>query len=845
MKSTVALTVAVATLSAFAAGCGGGAESGSASPTSSAALAPSDPSSGTALAAATDTAASAPATTASAASAAANALTATGANTQGATAHALATSAVTDSSSIKTSSTAPTTTATSSTAQKSTTTTATGTTQTVQTTVAVLAATGQAQTSTGPTAKATSSSINQLNASEVVAADFTTLLSRIRTEYLGISAWQADAAIPSLTAIGEWTDVNYADRSVGEWKPMTHLERVRAMAIVYSTSTGKYSKSPAVKDGILRALRAWVLRNPESDNWWHNTIGVQSALMPILVLMDADLPSDLRSSLLATFVPLSSVPADRKTGQNLVWYATQAVVKGTLTHTSADVATGRDALRSTLAVTTSEGLQADLSFQQHGNQLYSGGYGLSYLVDMVHMANWLRGTAWAFANADMNVLSDFATVGIGPLVRGDWLDWGARGREMTRQDSTPKPTVLRDPIGSLLNLAPDRSTPLVTLLGRLLTSAAPTTTSTTGYWRSDFLAHQTPKGYFSVKMVSKRTIGTESGNGENLLGYWSPFGATFIVGGGNGNEYLGLQPVLDWSALPGTTAPEFVPSFTGYLRHSEERVALLSAASNGMASMQVNTQGLLAKKFWFVDGDMMVALGSDIRYSGTQRVRTTLNQTRWVGTANSSVGTLSSSTGNATQSNVKWLAHGGVGYILLDDKGAALNVNERRLTGSDPTTTAFAALASTAKPVQVATLAIDHGTGPQGASYAYAVVHGIAGASQLQAVARPKVLVNTASAQGAMSADGVRFAIAFHQPGQVTLSTGLALQADQAVAVLGQIVVTQVQLHSVDLAGNGGTITLRTLKDGQVVGQQTLIAPSNTQRTRQTPSSTLSLATTK
>jgi hypothetical protein len=181
-----------------------------------------------------------------------------------------------------------------------------------------------------------------------MAADFSVLTSRMRTEYLGISAWQAETAIPSLNAKGEWADIDYDDRSVGEWKPMAHLERVRAMAIVYSAASGKYAKSAAVRDGIIRALRAWVARNPQSDNWWHNTIGAQSALMPILVLMDAELPADLRSSLLATFVPIATVPADRKTGQNLVWYSMQSIVKGALSRNNAEVAAGRDAMRSTL-----------------------------------------------------------------------------------------------------------------------------------------------------------------------------------------------------------------------------------------------------------------------------------------------------------------------------------------------------------------------------------------------------------------------------------------------------------------------------------------------------------------
>lgn len=691
------------------------------------------------------------------------------------------------------------------------------------------------------TAQATA--VAQQASEQDATTDFGALLGRMRNEYKGASAWQADAALSTILAHGEWSDINYRDRSVGEWTPTLHLDRVRAMAIAYSATTGKHSRSPKVRDSIVRALQAWVNRSPQSDNWWHNTIGAPSALMPTLVLMDTELPQDLRNALIASLVSPASVPADRKTAQNLIWYARQAIVKGTLSRNSAELSAGRDALHATLAITSNEGIQADLSFHQHGNQLYSGGYGLTYLADMAGLASWMQGTRWALTAADLTLLADYAATGIGPLVRGDWLDWSARGREITRQESVTRPAVLRDAVTKLVaSLAPDRHAALNALHDRLQAQAAPTSTSTHAYWRSDFLAHQTSKGYFSVKMISKRTVGTESGNGENLSGYWLPFGTTFIVGAGNGAEYLGLQPLLDWSALPGTTAPETVPDFNGYLRGTEERVAVLSNTNHGLASMQVNTQGLSAKKFWFVDGNTMLALGADIRYAGAHRVRTTLNQTLWAGSGASSAGTLSSTASAQSQSGVKWLAHHGVGYLLLDGQGASLTVAEKKLVGSDPTTTSFGAVAATAKPAQLLTLAIDHGLRPDAASYAYAVIHGIASASQAQAAAKPKVLVNTAAAQGATSADGARLAVAFHKAGQVALGNGVTLQVDQPVVVLGQITGSQLQLQTVDLAGTGTSVTLKTAKDGQTLDQKTVRTAANTLRSRQAPASALSLA---
>ncbi len=43
------------------------------------------------------------------------------------------------------------------------------------------------------------------------------------------------------------------------------------------------------------------------------------------------------------------------------------------------------------------------------------------------------------------------------------------------------------------------------------------------------MTHQREAYYISVKMVSDRTVGTESIHAENMKGCWLPFGATWIT----------------------------------------------------------------------------------------------------------------------------------------------------------------------------------------------------------------------------------------------------------------------------------------------------------------------------
>ena len=79
-------------------------------------------------------------------------------------------------------------------------------------------------------------------------------------------------------------------------------------------------------------------------------------------------------------------------------------------------------------------------------------------------------------------------------------------------------------------LLPERAAELKALKSHIEGTGAPYSFLGNRYfWNSDFMTHQREAYYFSVKMVSHRTIGTESFGGENVKGAWLPFGATWIV----------------------------------------------------------------------------------------------------------------------------------------------------------------------------------------------------------------------------------------------------------------------------------------------------------------------------
>ena len=620
-------------------------------------------------------------------------------------------------------------------------------------------------------------------------AGYELVLQRLRSEYLAQGS-AADAArlLNSLPANGLWPDVDYADRSQGDWRAMPHLNRLRTIALASQQPGRALHDSPAARQALNSGLRAWLTRKPTSTNWWHNTIGQQLLLMQILVLARPLLANDVATDATALLHDPAMVPPEQTTGQNLVWYATQQLVRGALTGDATDLARASAALQSTLRITREEGIQADFSFHQHGAQLYSGGYGLGFLQDSARTAHWLAGTPWAFTADRLTLLADYALNGIVPLIRGNWLDWGARGREFTRDEQVPRPRLVLAALRQLEPLVPDRTAALAAAVAQLADVGGQASIGNRYYWRSDFMVHQTSRGFISLKMTSSRTVGTESGNGENLLGYWLPFGVTYILK--RGDEYDDLPPVWDWTALPGLTAPAAVPAFTGYQRHGEAFVGGVSDGTAGLAAMVLNKLQTQARRAWFFNGDLMLALGSGIQSDHGRAVNTTLNQTRWTGKAITDRGPVDLTGDGVSLDGRAWVWIDGVTYLLMDAPQSILRLDKRRQDSSriNP------ALGRKGVEATVCTLSIEHGVRPKDAHYGYGVWLGAGRAELASQAPIATVLSNTVALQAVRYAAGGLLQAVIHSAGTLALDDRYQLSVDapcliQARGVAGNWVV--------------------------------------------------------
>jgi len=578
-------------------------------------------------------------------------------------------------------------------------------------------------------------------------------------------SWRADQQ-----ADGCWNGIDYQDQSAADWDPVQHLVRVRAMASAYNRSEHPEYHNPEMESAVLKGLDCWYRVGPTSTNWWWRDIGKQRQLGPIGILMRDRLGQTRKERIIA------DLPTEPKgTGQNRVWYAQGVVYRGCLEQSGARVQAGFSGIEETITVSTNEGIQYDWSFHQHGPQLYSLGYGLNYIQEVSFWAAMTYGTPFAFPQDRLETLLGLLLDGDAWMVRGKMLDPSATGRVISRQGSSAEP--LLDPCRYLAPLAGARAPEVEALRAYIEAQAGPPISGNRHFWRSDFMTHQRPGFYGSVKMCSERTIGVESLNEENLLGYWLPFGMTVLAP--RGDEYDQIFPLWDWTLLPGVTAPSFVQAPKNE-RQPSVFVGGASSGTFGVAAMRLDKAETHAHKAWFFFDQELVALGTGIQSTHASPVRTAVNQCVRRGSVRVNQEVIGD--GARTLKEPSWLHHDGLGYLLLEADTARLNLERR--TGSWHTINQQ--YPADQFSLDTFTLFIEHGVKPKGAQYQYAVfAAGNAHEAAIYATRPPiRVITNTPSVQAARQDRLGVAGVVFHVPGRVQVRERLEIAVDQACLIV-------------------------------------------------------------
>ncbi|QBE62130.1 polysaccharide lyase 8 family protein [Pseudoduganella lutea] len=487
-------------------------------------------------------------------------------------------------------------------------------------------------------------------------------------------------AAPDATRL--WDDIAGFDdpkRLLASAAVTANAARLQQMALAYAAPGAPSHGDVALRDAVL-AGTGWLLEHhyrrgkPAFGNWWDWQIGTPLRLLDIVTLMHAEVPRPLRERAVAAVnwhVPdpryrtRNDGTIDRhnaETGANLLDKSLAAILAGMLARDEDRVALGRDAIGPALdCVETGDGFYRDGSFVQHGWVPYTGSYGAVALADFARLVHLLSGSAWPIGEARLARIVRWARDSYAPWFIDGGMPDALRGRKIATPTQTEH-SVGRGMIASLATLAASAPAADATALRAAIKGwmardrtfgaaylaapggmgisalslyelgllkaiaadpaipAAPEPPGARLYASMDRAILRGTGFAAVVSMTSPRMSAFESGNGENLLGWWTGMGMLALYTADQAQFGGAFWPTVDIRRLPGTTTDR---SGSGWpvdwkMYPNKERwvggATLGRHAALGMAFSLEGVTGstLHGRKSWFLLGERILAMGAGI-----------------------------------------------------------------------------------------------------------------------------------------------------------------------------------------------------------------------------------------
>lgn len=613
------------------------------------------------------------------------------------------------------------------------------------------------------------------------------------------------------TAQGYWDTMLKTDGRTALWSDLAsttnsaHVtgayDRLQAMTLAYSTRGSELQGNEQMLADIISGLD-WMYVNRYNtsvavrgyDNWWDWQIGCPSAINNICIMIYDKLTPTQITNWQAVITYQALTMGSTTTGANRVWACYILMNSGIILKNSAKLDEGRDQLSSVYQyVTSGDGFYRDGSFIQHGDLAYNGAYGVNLIDSLGQVMYLLVGSSWDITDPSINNIYDVIYTTFKPFIyKGQMMDM-VRGRDIARYNSTYIQGATA--IGSIVRLS-------------LLAPAedAANYKSMVKYWIGEnsavnfyeklpsiFLVDRTkqimqdssvipmsePLMYgqyanmdravllakdfgFGLSMTSTRIKNYESINSENLMGWHTGAGMTYLY-----NDDLLHYEDSYWATvnkyrLPGTTVNKNT-STTKNTRGTDSWVGGTGVSDlygvSGMGYSQIGYT-LSARKSWFMFDDEVVCLGSDISSTDNLQAETIIENRKLNADGNNALLV----NGSAKSTSIGWTeAMENVDRIHLSGNVSGADIGYYFPTPAtvnglrESRTGQWSSVDKYYKTPEYFTdfthnylnLWFDHGTNPSDASYAYTILPGKTSA-ELDAYAEAPditVLENSADAQ--------------------------------------------------------------------------------------------------
>lgn len=567
---------------------------------------------------------------------------------------------------------------------------------------------------------------------------FDTIMNRINADLhivssvAGLDRLVNNYKAKAFTDNGSWADIDPINEN-GE-----HLSRIKMYALAFTAPTSIFHNDSHIYDDIVNKLLYWNTLTHNKKNWY-TTIYYPQLIGQILIIMryaTKPLPSQLEQDLIKKMTVGDPFVYH---GANKTDLALHYLYRACLTQNKGLLDTAAEQSFAPLRLkNNAEGLQYDYTHFQHGNQLQISSYGSVFLSGVFSVATYLLGTPYALEGDKLNILLEYYRNTYLRTIRGSYIDFNTEGRAISQPDILKKTDeIVR--LRKALLLDPEHSDTWNAAIARTRGLQPPSykiNAAHTHFWKGDYDIHQRPAYSFNVRTVSTRTVRTERGGNENVLGNLLPDGSTNIQR--RGSEYYNIMPVWEWDKLPGVTNRDY--SLDGGTTIQKEWglegttgfVGGVSDSVYGATAYTLNYDGVTAKKAWFFFDDEVVCLGAGIGSTAPENITTTVNQC-WlngrISVAEKSGNTIILEDNSSSQhTDPRWVLHDSIGYFFPE--GGNIQISNAVQTGN------WYKINHRHSKNEISgnvfKLWIDHGKKPVSGNYAYIVVPGV-GEATMQA----------------------------------------------------------------------------------------------------------------
>ena len=462
---------------------------------------------------------------------------------------------------------------------------------------------------------------------------------------------------------------------------------IKNIANGYATRGTKFYKNEEVKNQIIAGMD-WLYDNayheglPEIGNWWHWELGIPKAVNDILILMNGDIPKekvekylgatkffqpDARYSGAGATASYSSTPDKRvSTGGNRTDTAMISFLRGVILEDKAEV---KNALEAVTEVgeyaTKGDGFYKDGSFIQHNNVAYNGTYASVLFNGLGGILYLVKDTEFEIKSKKLNNIYEAILNGYGYLFINGGMNDSVSGRAISR-NKTSDLSRGRDVINSLTMLSEGASDEYRVRLQELIKTNIFSNNSFNileiilemsgnrtilGILR-DIVEDESIKtrnivgnkmfhsmdraisknkngGAVALSMHSSRIANFETMNGENLKGWFTGDGMTYIYGN-DSSAYTEFWPTVDMYHLPGVTNSLKVRGDrSGERRGITTPKAWVGGVNNGELFVGMDmlswNKALKVKKSYLFTEDGVVAVYGDSLSSNEGEIHTTID----------------------------------------------------------------------------------------------------------------------------------------------------------------------------------------------------------------------------